>query len=268
MNFLKKISLTNADVVICEPFPIFEFHNLFDVSIFRKLQAEFPDKTLFPGRYLENGGKFHWNSTTREFNDFLEKSPIWKDLFQLFSKPEIVAEFYALTQQVPSERTPAARKPWQLCFGEKDGFLQGVRNTMDGLKARLLDRIQVRLLFEFSCMEQGCYIPPHTDLPEKLLSLMIYFPEEDITYPHGTGTEFYRKKPDNHEMRSWKSTWIKGDGVHNFFESNDTFYTSQFTANKMVGFVKTSNSWHGVRQLNLPMHVLRRSLNVNYLLIR
>lgn len=40
MDFLKKISLMNADVVICEPFPIFEFHNLFDASIFCKLQAE------------------------------------------------------------------------------------------------------------------------------------------------------------------------------------------------------------------------------------
>ena len=268
MDFLKKISLMNADVVICEPFPIFEFHNLFDASIFCKLQAEFPDKTLFPGRYLENGGKFYMNGTTREFDDFLEKSPIWKDLFRVFYKPEIVADFYALTQQFSSERTPTERKRWQICFGKKDDFPEGARYTISALKARLLDRIQVRLGFEFSCMEQGCYIPPHTDMPEKLLSLMIYFPEEDVTYPDGTGTEFYRKKPDNHDMRSWQTSWVKGDGVHKFFESNDIFYTSPFTANKIVGFLKTSNSWHGVRQLSLPMHVLRRSLNISYILIR
>lgn len=95
------------------------------LPFFVNFKLNYPDKTLFPGRYLENGGKLYMNGTTREFDDFLEKSPIWKDLFRVFYKPEIVADFYALTQQFSSERTPTERKPWQICFGKKDDFPEG-----------------------------------------------------------------------------------------------------------------------------------------------
>lgn len=267
LNISNKFNIKSADIIILNPFLIFEFHNIFDIDTLQKLKVGFPDKSLFPGRYLNKGGKFHFHSTTKEFAVFVNDSPVWRELYQYFSKPSVVAAFYALTQLVPSERNILERNPWQLCSRlEQKGFFQKWVSRFGSLKAKLLGRTQVYLTFEFSYMEQGCHIPPHTDLPEKLISLMIYFPEDNIHYPLGTGTEFYSTKIDDVDQASWDSSWKKDNELKEFFEQHDIFYTSPFTENKLVGFVKSSNSWHGVRQLNLPENVTRRSLNINYYL--
>lgn len=51
---------------------------------------------------------------------------------------------------------------------------------------------RVELGFEFSILNNGDAIPPHTDNVEKLLSMMIYFPtlEEQARAP--LGTEYWR----------------------------------------------------------------------------
>jgi hypothetical protein len=51
-----------------------------------------------------------------------------------------------------------------------------------------------------------------------------------------------------------------------FFDQHETFYTSDFGPNKLVGFVKTASSWHGLKRLDIPPNATRRSLNVNYYL--
>jgi hypothetical protein len=59
---------------------------------------------------------------------------------------------------------------------------------------------------------------------------------------------------------------LEDDPMRQFLEKHETFYTSEFAPNKLVGFIKTSNSWHGVRHLDLPANATRRSLNINYYL--
>jgi hypothetical protein len=59
---------------------------------------------------------------------------------------------------------------------------------------------------------------------------------------------------------------LEDDAMREFFANHETLYTSAFSANKLVGFVKSSQSWHGVQHLTLPPNATRRSLNVNYYL--
>ena len=59
----------------------------------------------------------------------------------------------------------------------------------------------IRLGFEFSIIKKDCYIPPHCDTENKLLSLMIYFPPKRILNQHDEyvdyGTNFYNKRNES-----------------------------------------------------------------------
>jgi hypothetical protein len=178
-----------------------------------------------------------------------------------------MAGLYELAHLVPSERSAREKKPWRIDDRPRtDGFARKPITQLRRLHSSLLGYTPVRLQFEFSYLESECYIPPHTDVPAKLISLMIYFPDEGIEYPTGTGTEFYRGRNGAAAESVWKSEMLEDDAMRAFFDKHEVFYTSHFTSNKLVGFVKTSNSWHGVRPLTLPPKATRRSLNINYYL--
>ncbi len=205
-------------------------------------------------------------SNTAEYIEFTKKAPIWAQLYDRFSDPAIVAGFFELANSVPSERVARQRKPWRLARSHRP---RGVPLAqLKRLQGSLAGYTPTRLNFEFSYLELGYYIPPHTDAARKLISLMIYFPDDGVEYPAGTGTEFYRGINTTASESSWGTNPLNNaDEASKFFEDHEVFYSPDFTPNKLVGFVKSSNSWHGVRSLSLPDNATRRSLNINYLLI-
>jgi hypothetical protein len=254
-------------VAIREPFFIFEFRDLFDRQTYGELDAHFPKKPEFPANWSDRGGKYHMNSRMPEFAAFAKKAPIWAALYDRFADPSMMAKLFELAHSVPSERSAGEKKPWRIDDRPKpEGLARKPIAQLRRLQSSLLGYTPVRLVFEFSYLESECYIPPHTDVPAKLISLMIYFPDEGVEYPVGTGTEFYRGKNGAMAENVWKSAMLEDDAMHTFFDKHEVFYTSDFTPNKLVGFVKTSNSWHGVRPLTLPPKATRRSLNINYYL--
>ena len=54
-------------------------------------------------------------------------------------------------------------------------------------------------------------------------------------------------------------------GNHDF-ENYEKFYTSKFEKNKIVGFIKSKNSWHDVSKIHTKSSS-RKSLNINLYLI-
>ena len=92
---------------------------------------------------------------------------------------------------------------------------------------------------------------------------MLYFPDEGVKYA-SAGTEFYRGKNSRRAEAGWTTGMMDAEATQRFFEKHETFYTSDFGPNKLVGFVKTSDSWHGLKRLDIPPNATRRSLNVNY----
>jgi hypothetical protein len=254
-------------VAIRDPFFIFEFHEIFDRQTYDALDAQFPKKSLFPATWVDRGGKSHMSSKTPEFAAFTKRTPIWSKLYESFSDPEVIRKFYSLTHSVPSERPASETKPWKLSDkSATEGILRKPLAKFNRLRTNLQGATPVRLTFEFSYLEAGCYIPPHTDVGGKLISLMIYFPDKEIDYSSGAGTEFYRGKGHAPAQSGWKTGMMDDRASKEFLDKHEVFYTSDFEPNKLVGFIKASNSWHGVKKLELPKSATRRSLNVNYYL--
>lgn len=108
------------------------------------------------------------------------------------------------------------------------------------------------------------YTPP-TDVPRKLVSLMFYFPDISVNYPVGTGTEFYRGMNNTRARGGWRAGMSAA--TKDFYEEHEAFHISAFDHNKLVGFIKSSFSWHGLKSLNIPPGTSRRSVNIYYNLL-
>lgn len=77
---------------------------------------------------------------------------------------------------------------------------------------------RVEMQFEFSRLERGSYIPPHTDDPKKLISLLLYFPDPNWQACYGGGTEFYRAKNPATED-NWDNRMVPFEDLVPFFKA-------------------------------------------------
>jgi len=90
--------------------------------------------------------------------------------------------------------------------------------------------------------EEGYAIGPHTDAPNKVVSLLFYLPKEYGFSQYGTGVYV----PDD-----GKKT-CKG-GPHHKFEGFTEVWRAPFVPNSCFGFFKTDNSWHGVEEIGVKI---------------
>ena len=116
---------------------------------------------------------------------------------------------------------------------------------------------------EFSYMNKNAKIPPHTDSPSKLISLMLYFPDKDYSESQieELGTSFYDSK-----IKNDKNFNIKNEGETEFFSKNSKILTLPFKKRNLYGFIRNFFSWHGVEKINLKENQLRKSINLSLML--
>lgn len=100
-------------------------------------------------------------------------------------------------------------------------------------------RPNFRSEFRFVHDTEGYGIGPHTDAPQKVLSLLFYLPYSDIDFDVGTGIYV----PTNHEKT------CEG-GPHYPFEGFEEAWRAPFIPNSCLGFWKTPNSWHAVEKIS------------------
>ena len=114
-------------------------------------------------------------------------------------------------------------------------------------------------------MTNMSYIVPHTDSGEKLLSLMIYFPEYE-----NLDSKFYSKEI-NYGTSFWDSKINNFNNVHqegslrdNFKQNSQKLLRPKFTGNKLIGFLKNPYSWHSVEPIDVHDNYIRKSININF----
>ena len=120
----------------------------------------------------------------------------------------------------------------------------------------------VRVGFEFSIIKQKCFIPPHCDTKNKLLSLMIYFPDSKDDVNRDLGTNFYSRKKYSKDIEiNHESKFLQKDKIDIFYNNYEVFYKSKFERNKLVGFIRNDRSWHDVPEFKTD--ISRKSININ-----
>lgn len=81
-------------------------------------------------------------------------------------------------------------------------------------------------------------IGPHTDYPQKILSLLFYFPPDE--QQKQLGTSVYKPIDPHFRCEGFK---------HHSFDGFKRVYTAPFVPNSLFGFLKSDCSFHGVEPI-------------------
>jgi hypothetical protein len=228
-----------------EPYPIGIIRNVFDSSLYRRLVESFPAVELF--RFMQTHGD-KWSlselNNRDNYHQFLRSNSDWRRVYDEVKSSDFIARILGILIQskidlglIPAAGSNAIRMLRNKVLGRGLG----------GLRAR----------FEFSMMSAaGGHILPHTDSPQKKITLvmsMVQPGEWDQNW--GGGTD--RMRPlDPSENFNFLNRYLRFDQV-------ETIGSMAYEPNQCVIFIKTFNSLHGVRPMQGPREIMRRTLTVN-----
>ena len=114
----------------------------------------------------------------------------------------------------------------------------------------------------YSHMKNNTQLVPHTDTRRKILSMMLYFPQEYLTEEQkkSLGTVFYNS---NQKSRR-KSGHQKGDLASQFKKNFKEKLITPFEKKTLYGFIRNQQSWHSVEKVNIPLEdFTRRTMVIN-----
>jgi hypothetical protein len=246
-------ALTISDrlrVVTRDPFFCFEVDQFLPSGFYELLRASFPPVELCDRITTTN--KRMLSPRDASFADVIGRPGPWAEFADLLTAPRFLFDCWRVTlRPLFNARGPRGARPW-------------LRNRPSNcILRRAVTRVSVQL--EFSYLENGASIEPHTDGGSKLLSLMLYFPDDEKQARMPLGTEFYRPRTGENARRwsNFANQTPTGDEQERLTEKLDMFYRPIFRPNMLVGFVKNDLSYHALRPITLQPGVYRKSLNIN-----
>ncbi len=144
----------------------------------------------------------------------------------------------------------ALSEPYRSFWNEMAGWLLGgtfVRVVLQKFAPLLAHRFKNPNSVEFQheslvIQDRTNYaLGPHTDTPSKVFSFLFYLPA-DASMPH-LGTSMYIPKDP---------AFTCPGGPHHTFENFQRLLTMPYVPNTLFGFMKTTNSFHGVEPIADP----------------
>jgi hypothetical protein len=209
-----------------EPYVIGATQGVLTQTHYQELAATFPmDLSLYKSFI---GGDKKFSSSERNnpegYHAFVQSSPTWKALYDYLKAPTFVEK---MVRVLTAHKVPLS-----------------------------VTAEQLRTRFEFSLLPaDGGLLRPHTDIPSKVITLVIAMPTPG-------------------EM--WDPAWGGGTDVLAQVDPTQSFpdygapedalikaHTYEYLANQCVVFVKSEKSWHSVGPLAGPEGKWRRSITVN-----
>jgi FkbM family methyltransferase len=136
----------------------------------------------------------------------------------------------------PVKRTFWARhREW---FCSQDLMVTMVRRFYDEITARGVRSLNIETEAMFMRDFAGYSIGPHTDSPKRLITMMVYLPE-DADHAH-LGTSVYTPRDPSA---------LRGSATHHGFDQFEQVGTARYLPNSAFGFLRSDNSFHGVEAM-------------------
>tara|TARA_Y100000996_G_C22414187_1_gene598555 strand:+ start:54 stop:869 length:816 start_codon:yes stop_codon:yes gene_type:complete len=117
---------------------------------------------------------------------------------------------------------------------------------------------------EWAYLFDGAESWPHTDGKKKILSLLLYFPDDNLTNNQidNLGTTFFASNEYNFDTQKIKTQKEADD-----FRTRHKSFTLPFKKKSLFGFIKSHKSWHSVEKINIEEKFVRKNININLLLV-
>jgi len=235
---------------VYEPFPIGLAKPVMDEQVYSELTNAWPDTELFEfkpelGNKYALSQKFH----SRQYHDFVSSTPVWKGFHRWIKSDDFV---YGIIDVLKKHNIDLGYK--RMSFPRR--MQKRIKNVLHG---NLFPRIpKLRARFEFQMMPaNGGHILPHTDTPQKIITLVISMAQEGAWDPaFGGGTDMNRPK-DIRQNFNYLNRQSR-------FEDMEVVNTFEYTPNQAVIFIKTFNSWHSVQPMQgTDSSAMRKTLIIN-----
>jgi hypothetical protein len=238
---------------IYEPYPIGVARSVFEEGLYGELVQSFPPLELFS--FMPNlGNKYSLSEVNNRdtYHQYVSSNRRWHEFHKWIKREEFPNEILAMLCEHNID-LDLGNSPGNGAAGSKRGLLERLRpRSSQQHPSRLSTR------FEFSMLPaDGGFIKPHTDSPQKIITLVIGMLREGEWDPaFGGGTEVLRPTETANNF-NFKNRYLEFDEV----ESLSTF---EYSPNNCVIFIKTFNSLHAVRPMKAEGHTLmRKTLTVN-----
>jgi hypothetical protein len=259
INFLKK-----------EPFYIFEIDNFLNNNLYLGLKDNFPlinkNMSLNDINALKitdfKNGKFGFDTSSDIYKEEIQKNIYMQQLHKIiFSK--VFFNYFYKNLYFKFFRSRFSRFRHLIKLLKLPKIVEDINKKKFSYYFSIFNYIKIEM--QYSYIFNNGRIVPHTDSGEKLLSLMLYFPDyEDVLDNYhqeekSYGTVFWSSNQDN-----FMNQHQVGSSEEIFKQNNKPLLTSNFEGNKLVGFIKNSYSWHSVEPKNIHANYIRKSININF----
>lgn len=230
-----------------EPYPICYIPQFLEPGYYTQLCDAYPALELF--RYMPNlGNKYSLSELNhpKQYAKFIRSHPLWSEFHAYIKSDRFIEDTLAFLR---SRHIELGFKNYTIASTKKGG-----RASRLNLLRR---RTELSARFEFSMMNaDGGHILPHTDAPNKLITLVISMvkPGEWNEAWHG-GTQVVWPK-DRSKVYNHLNKYMAFDEV----EIRKEF---PFHPNQCILFIKTYDSWHAVTPMHGPDTALRKTLTIN-----
>ncbi len=232
-----------------EPYPIGISKPLMKPEVYREFLDNYPETHWF--KYMAKlGHKYSLSEhfDARKFHRYLRGNPLWND----FNKWIKSRDFVSGVLEALAERS------LELGYEPDMSVIRQFRKRLTHAGRMSCSSARLRSRFEFSMLPaDGGHILPHTDSPNKVVTLIISMVDEGEWDPaFGGGTDVNRHKDIKHNFN-----WTNAQGR---FEDMEVIDTYEFSPNQAVMFIKTFNSWHSVQPMTgKGSTAMRRTLTIN-----
>ena len=245
------------------PFKIFSISNFLNENDYNKINLNFPNfedinKDNFfkfeDNKFVITSGSPEYqkiilkNETLKNFHDFVNGDQFKKIFFFNLFKHILFSRKYDLKHFFKVLKIPRFVKKI-----EKNFFLKNFSIFS-----------KYRITIQYSYILNGGKIVPHPDAGDKILTLLLFFPQYQ-------NNEIYKKKELKYgttfrekNFKNLKDKHLRNlDDQKEFKKKSKILFEAEFTQNKLFGFFKNQHSWHSVEPIDISNEYVRKSININ-----
>lgn len=224
-----KLKLHHADIQ-SKPFPYFFIEKIFPDELYNKILRHIPRRE-----------RFNKSDSTRTSNQISLEHRVRINISKNIENNDLTEEELQLWSFIGKT------------IGSQE-FSDIIKNIFHkGLAERYnTNKIETKTRIELISDENGYLISPHTDASHKVATLLFYMPED--TGLRKYGTSIYQPKD---------ISFTSERGIQLPFEMFDEVRQIPFIPNSVLGFIKTTNSFHGrpaIEKLNQPRNWMNCSI--------
>ena len=257
------INNKSVEWVVKKPFKIFSIPNFLNDKFYSDINTNFPN---FEDIKKENFFKFENNkfaitSGSQEYNKIILQNRTLLNFHNLINSKDFKKIFFFnLYMQIISSRNFNLKHFYKVLKIPK--FVEETDNNFFLKNFSIFSKYKITIQYSY-ILNQG-KIVPHPDAGDKILTLLLFFPQY---YNH----KLYNKKEFEYGTTFWKSDFKNINDKHlktkneieNFKKNSSIIFQTNFIKNNLFGLFKNDYSWHSVEPVDVKNNYVRKSININ-----